>query len=272
MNTWQLCNEIRSVVRAKTWTGTTSSVFGNGSVLVTDIPDESVLARLRFPACFFRVLDMAVDPEHGQQPDLVRQRIGARIFVSHQGDPTGEGLVIGGHWSESENQSDGRGILEVEEELFNALELLGRDDGIDIQLMSSGASQGVVLDGRPIEFRDYMFESWLTTSRDYPPAREISATELTNGNVSLSWVNPATGRFDFKRMMLRRISGSTAPTSSTGTELTLDSSTSTSHTDTDPGGGAFSYSVFAVYDDRQSTPTIDREFSDALSTTITLST
>ncbi len=272
MNTWQLCNEIRNVLRDLVWTGSSNAVFGNESVVVTVAPEGEAGAALRYPAVLIRPLDAAPDPEHSQLPDLIRQRLGLRILVAVAGDALGEVPLIGGFWNAGTAgaiQTDGRGLLELEEELYNAIEYLSSDDGIEVQFMAAGASQAVLLEDLGyVVYRDYEFEAWVTASRDYPPARELLGTGSTSG-VALTWVNPPTGRYDFRRMRLRRLSGSVPPTSSTGTALTLSSDTATSHTDT-PGSGTFSYALFAAYDDRQDPPATDREFSEAVSTTETV--
>ncbi len=239
MNTWQLLREIKSVLNGQVWTGGSNQVFGTDSAIVTVAPETEAGAAVRFPAALIMPLDATVDPDHGQQQDFIRQRIGIRILNSVPGDVMGEFPLIGGFWTTAaSSDSDGRGLLEIEEELYNALDLLSADDGVEIQLMGTGATQAVLLDIGYVAYRDYEFEGWVTTSRDYPPGREFIVSSLTTGSVSLNWINPSVTRYDFRRMMLRRLSGSSAPTATTGTEVVLASDTSTSHTDS-PGSGTF---------------------------------
>lgn len=263
LNTWQLCNEIRNVLRDVLWAGSSNAVFGSEAVVVTVGPDVDVGMAIRFPAALIRPLDAAVDPEHSQQPNLIRQRIGLRLMTAVAGDALGEAPLIGGYWRSGDTQSDGRGLLEIEEVIYDLIRLLSADAGVEIQFMAAGASQAVLLEDLGyVAFRDYEFEAWVTASRDYPPATEFSSTVLTSGDVSITWVNPATGRYDFRRMVLRRAIGTVPPTSSGGVAIALSSDTATSHIDT-PGAGTFTYAVFAAYDDRQDPPATDREFSDA---------
>ncbi len=270
MNTWQLCGELRSVLRALLWTGSSNQVFGSEAVVVTVGPEADAGGAMRFPAALIRPLDASVDPDHSQQPDLIRQRIGIRLMAAVAGDAIGEVPLLGGFWTTvADDASQGRGLLELEEELYNAVELLSLDDGVEIQFMAAGASQAVLLEGTGyIAFRDYEFEAWVTASRDYPPAREFLVVSAGSGFVDLSWKNPNTTRYDFRRMRLRRLAGSTPPTSSNGTALTLSSDTAETHLDA-PGTGTFSYSIFGSYDDRQDPPATDREFSAADSVTAT---
>lgn len=253
------------------WAGSSNAVFGNASVVVTVGPATEVGAAIRFPAALIRPLDAASDPEHSQLPDLIRQRIGVRLLTAVVGDALGEVPLIGGFWNTATAgaiQSDGRGLLEIEEALYDAIGLMSADAAVEVQFMAAGASQAVLLeDIGYVAYRDYEFEAWVTASRDYPPGRELSATDLGGGFASLTWVNPATGRYDFRRMRLRRLAGTVPPTSSTGTALVLSSDTSTSHTDA-PGSGTFSYALFAAYDDRQDPPAMDREFSAAATDTV----
>lgn len=270
MNTWQLCGELRSVLRSLLWTGSSNQVFGSEAVVVTVGPEAEAGGAMRFPAAIIRPLDASVDPDHSQQPDLIRQRIGIRLMTAVAGDAIGEVPLLGGFWTTAAaTSSQGRGLLELEEELYNAVELLSLDDGVEIQFMAAGASQAILLeDVGYIAFRDYDFQAWVTASRDYPPGRELLATVLSTGDVSMTWVNPPTGRYDFRLMRLRRATGSTPPTSSSGMLLVVVSpETAVSHTDT-PGSGTFSYSLFAAYDDRQDPPATDREFSAADTVTV----
>ncbi len=262
MNTWQLLREIKNVLNDQLWTGGSNQVFGADSAIVTGGPEDQAGAAVRFPAALIRPLDASVDPNHGQQPDFIRQRIGIRILQAIAGDVLGEFPLIGGFWTTAGAiDSDGRGLLEIEEELYNALKLLSADDGVEIQLMAAGATQAVMNESLGyLSYRDYEFEAWVTASRDYPPGREFAAGGLTSGVVSMTWSNPSTTRYDFRRMMLRRIAGSSAPTATTGTELVLSSDTAVAHTDS-PGSGTFTYGIFAVYDDRADPPATDREFS-----------
>lgn len=271
MNTWQLCNEIKRVLNSQIWTGTTASqVFGSSSAIVTVGPDIEVGTAFRLPTALIRPLDAAVDPENNQQPDLLRQRIGLRLLNSVAGDPLGEAVLIGGFWVSGDTETDGRGLLEIEEEVFNAIKLLSEDSGIKIQLMASGAAGAQLIEELGVvAFRDYEFEAWVEQARHYPPATEFLAV-ATTASVSLTWVNPFTSRYDFRRMMLRRVAGSAPPGAATGTELTLASDTATSFTDTTSGSGVFSYAIFAVYDDRQDPPATDREFSESDAFTVTV--
>lgn len=263
MNTWQLCNEIRNILQDLVWAGASNAVFGSGSVVVTVGPDVEVGTAIRFPAALIRPLNADSDPEHSQIPDLIRQRLGIRLMTAVAGDALGEVPLIGGYWNTAaDTSSDGRGLLEIEEAVYDGIQLLAADSGVEIQFKAASASQAVILEDLGyVAFRDYEFEAWVTASRDYPPAREFSAIVLTSGDVSLTWVNPAIGRYDFRTVRLRRAVGTVPPTSSSDT-LILTNADASFHTDS-PGSGTFSYAIFVAYDDRQDPPATDRNFSEA---------
>ena len=192
MNTWQLLKEIQNVLQDAVWAGASNSVFGNVAVTIGPISDMGSV--LRFPAALIRPADLAVDPQHDSQlSDLLRQNVIVRLLVGVVGDAVGQAALIGGNWAAGTagaQESSGRGLLEIEEALFDSIAFLGRDDGVEIELRSGSAAGLIAVEETVyVVYRDYEFESWVTASRDYPPAREFTGS-VSGSDVTLTWVNP----------------------------------------------------------------------------------
>ena len=277
MNTWQALKQLRYKLRARTWAGTGSVVFPEESILITSAPTAESLSAHRVPICVIRAQDGQVDPDtEGEQRDYLRRNIGVTLISSIAGDAgTGENSIIGANRTGGATVSENRGLLELEEELFEAAKSLGEVDGLSIQFVSSGASEIQPVEGLGhVSFADYQFALFCTASRFYHPGRELAATVAGGGSSVVSWALPPD-RYDRYKMVLRRASGSTAPASATaGTGVTLGSDLATSVTDT-PGVGTWSYALFAAYDEtyeeRQGgAPTTAERYSAAATVTVTL--
>lgn len=265
MNAWQLLKQLRHKLKAAEWPDTGSKYFPPESVLITTAPLDQVLGKARPPICLIRTLGGEPDPEHGQEYSLFERRVEVVLAAVVPGDRTGEKSLIGGNWLEAKS-SPNAGLLELEEGLYSTQASLGEDDGVKIKLHGASASLGeqVSEDSKHISFAGYEFAAKLGVGREYPGVRNLAATALTaSGQVSLSWVNPSS-RFDLKRIMVRYLSGTVAPTATTGTEVTLANKLDTSVTVTGlTASTLYQFGVFAVYDDRNQTPTEDQEFSAA---------
>jgi hypothetical protein len=227
--------------------------------------DDLIDTGMIYPACLIRPTTAQSDPEHNEEPDYLQQNFEMTIIAKVHGGRTSENPIIGAY-RESTTTSAGRGILELEEELFNAVEKLNTVDGVVIQHTATGASlTELIADEMAIVYRDYQFTAWLTADRYYHPGREFSATG-GSGSASLTWSLPPD-RYDRYRMRLVRKSGAVAPTSVTdGTELTLSTNLATSHTDT-VAAGTYSYSLFASYDELRDPVSSDDRTSDAVTQT-----
>ena len=164
MNTWQVCRQLQYLIRARKWTGSASSVFHTDSVKITPAPRESVVETAIMPACLIRPLGATSDPEAAEEPDLLDQEIAFTLAISHTGDSWGEYPLMGGQRT-GQTDSDGRGLLEVEEELLAAIELLNTDDGVVIEhrmtsdhvLVDAVRRQGVDRYVRPVASRVFDF-------------------------------------------------------------------------------------------------------------------
>jgi hypothetical protein len=77
------------------------------------------------------------------------------------------------------------------------------------------------------------------------PVTDLTAAVVTDTSIKLDWVNPTDA--DFAGVTIRRLEGATAPSATTGDELTVPASaTATSFTDTGLAAGTeYSYAVFS---------------------------
>ena len=169
MNSWQVSRQVQYLLRQANWASGGNTVFHTGSVIVTAAPQESALEQLIMPAALIRPLGATSDDE---EPDLIQQEFAVTLAVSHAGDAFGEYPMVGGQRT-AQTDSTGRGLLEVEEELFNAIEFLNTDDGVVIQHRASSAATPQYVGGQYLLFRDYLFRSWLTADRFYHPVENL---------------------------------------------------------------------------------------------------
>jgi len=260
MNTYQVSRQVRYLLISRNWTGSSNKVFGSGSVLVSQRIGEEAKTMLRSPFALIRIEDGTIDPLSNQQADYIQQRFGVLVGSATPGDHVGEKALLGANIPDR-TKSEGRGILELEEELFAAIEFLNTQNGVVTQFKAASAV-GAELDPALgyVAYRTYSFEALLTADRYYHAPRKLAATGGV-GSVSLTWQLPPD-RYDRFRILLRRATGSTAPADQTaGTAVTLGSNLATSVTDSGLSAGTYSYSVFCAYDETNATPAQEDRYS-----------
>jgi len=265
MNSWQCLKQIKSLLVAQTWTGSATAVFPSGSVIITQAPPRTGIHLNRMPYAFIGLGSGSSDPVHDELPDKLRTDVIVALSAMIPGDPYGEAALIGRN-IQSTTDSRGRGILELEEELFNAVELLNEIDGVVIQFraMGSPAPEYDETHGYIVK-RAYRFEMDCTASRQYSEASKFAATEAA-GTVTLTWTLPPS-RYDRLAMILRFASGSTAPADKDGgTGITVDPVLGTTEAHA-PGAGTYSYRLITAYDEDED-GTADR-WSTGVTTSIT---
>ncbi len=268
MNAWQTARQIRYLLQQEQWGGTTD-VFDDDSVRIITAGSESAFEDLINPAVLIRIEEAEMDPEFGEQPGLIRQTLSLTLCVSNDGDGYGTSPLIGAGRT-GQTDSRGRGLLELEEPLMNAVERLGDADGNRIVCRAATVAGTVAhADYSHMAFREYRLEAWVTSDRYYHPPTRLTATK-NGADVDLTWSLPPD-RYDRLRMVLRRASGATAPASaSAGTGVTLGSDLATSVTDTNPGSGQWSYALFAAYSEFDASPAAEDRYSAADTATVTV--
>lgn len=254
MNTWQVCRQIKKLLEDRKWEGNAAYDPVFGAVRIGIPENEKALTSLRVPFALIRPQSGVVDSDASEEGNLIEQSIEILIAAMNEADNLGESSLIGANRSGGQGDSRGRGILEIEEEMFEAVSLLNGIDGVEIMYRAASITDASLDQNRKlIVFRGYLFEALLTTKRFYHPPTRLAAVDDGGGDTTLSWRLPPD-RYDFNSsdprggLVLRRASGSTPPASETaGTGVSI-ASFATGVTDS-PGPGTFSYSIFAGYDE-----------------------
>ena len=262
MNTWQVLKQLRFLLKAATWSDSPGNkVFGQ--VLISNGPDDKAVGQLRFPFAMISPLDTTADDEI---PTLERSRIQVKIVARVANDPWGESVLIGGPRS-SQGSSQGRGIMELEEELLGAVASLNRTDGVRIRLDYKSATAAQVSDDLGyVGMRSYTLEALLTSARNYEAPSRLTAADLGAGNVALSWTLPPT-RYDSLGLVLRRAAGTAPPATPTDGDGVTVADDATSVTDTG-AAGTVSYSLWRTYNETGGT-TVERYSTAAAEATTT---
>lgn len=266
MNRLQIGRQIQYLLRQVVWADS-SVVFATDSVLVTMGLSDKAMREKRLPLALVRVGAATPDPDMDEQPGVEAVDLTASLVVHHEGDQLGEVVLIG---SNRVSGSDGRGLFEVEELVRAALLQIGPASGLPIVARGAGAAQATLDEGLGyIAACDLRFRALGTVVRTYQKPSGFVRTGTTTA--ILAW--NASRRWDFRRFILRRAAGSTAPaTSASGTGVTLggtpDGASATGVTDT-PGAGTFSYSLFAVYDDTDAGSDVATSAAETITVTVT---
>lgn len=242
MNRDQACRRIKSILKSLRWGGSGDNVFGRDAVFVSVAPAPETADQIVFPAAFIRPGYGRVDDS---RPGLVEQDIVVQITTFVAGDMYGERPLIGAN-RESKTSHGGRGLLEVETEMLAAIEHLDASGqfGITLQHTSPALAQYDETTGYHT-WVEHTFRAFLTTARVHQEPREVSASE-SGGTVTVSWTAP-DDTTNLVGYIVRRASGA-IPVAYPDEGTDVAWSAGTSVTDT-PGSGAWTYSVFAAYDD-----------------------
>lgn len=263
MNVWQVCRQLRYLLRAAVWPdGSGAPVFGT-SVYVSAGVAADQATRCRFPLALIAPAGAQVDED---QADLHEATIRVTVAAQVAGDWTGEHALIGAARSGGVGASGGRGVLELEEVVRDVVGYVDGQEGIRLQVVAASEAAAAPLGSdQSAVTLDLTLECWCRVARSYAPAYDLQAT--VNGTVDLVWTPPA-GRYDLLGLVLRRASGTTAPASpADGTSVTLPSGVPSSVSD-NPGAGTWTYALFAAYDEVGG-GTADR-YSPAVTATVTV--
>tara|TARA_R110000824_G_scaffold89186_2_gene218909 strand:+ start:53 stop:862 length:810 start_codon:yes stop_codon:yes gene_type:complete len=268
MNTYQVCRQVKYLIESRKWDDNESneSVFGAGVVSVA--PQAEAMDKFRYPLAMVLPGSASVDAE---EMDLLEQQITVRVICMVEADGYGESPLIGAHRI-STGSSDGRGILEIEPELFAAIARSSGADGIEIRLWSSSEVQAELIEDLGyVIARDYTFGCLTTTTKTYPsPFRFKVVDSASAGQADLTWTNPAI-RYDSFHVVARYSAGATAPaTIASGTGITLSSDFPTSVSVTGLAAGTYSFSVFVTYDEMSEPPDSDDFSSPAASYSVAI--
>lgn len=159
----QLLTAIKAELVAQLWTGGANVVFPTGCVAITadvELAMESAIQTMRTPFVLLQPLGTTSDPEFDEDPNFVALNLKARIVVMVPGDSVGENALMGANKTGGSTVSEGRGIFEVEQELFNAIGRLNGLESIILQCrQKGGVSAAIVGTNIYVAYRDLQFEA-----------------------------------------------------------------------------------------------------------------
>lgn len=162
MNESTLLTTVKARLVAQTWTGGSNVVFPTGCVAITanvDLAMESALKTMRTPFALLQPLSSTSDPEFDQAPGLAMLAFQVRVMVMVPGDSVGENAVMGGNKTAGATYSEGRGLFEVEQEVFNAIGTLNANESLVIMCRQKGGANAAIVEGKTyVAWRDLQFE------------------------------------------------------------------------------------------------------------------
>ena len=111
----QLFERLKTTLEAMVWGATSNLVFGNNVYIVPELPIEQN-ARFISPSAFLTDTGAVADPEH---PGLLTQNLTITVFIENVQNAFGDGVMVGAN--RITDQSEGAGILDVEDELLSKI-------------------------------------------------------------------------------------------------------------------------------------------------------
>jgi len=256
-----MAKQIRFRAQRAAWPDTPGGLILGTSVYVTAGLRDDDDKPLRMPFGLINLGTQTPDPE---DPDLLTQEFILVIACEVLGDPLGEHSMIGGPSSAGATnrlgQSQGRGLLDLETALLTSLGKLTGADGTPV-IVSHGSSPAPERLDKNVHVvhRQYILTALCTRADEYLAPTDLTIDVTTPGQATLAWVLPPSA-YGLRKIILRRASGSTAPSSSTaGTGVTLASDLATSVTVSGLSAGAHSFALFAAFS--ESGAAVDERFS-----------
>lgn len=165
MNENSLLVALKARLQAATWSGG-STIFGAGAVAVTanvELATVQMVKYGRVPSCLIQPATSQSDPEFNEEPDLVKLSLLVRIIVMVSGDAFGENALMGANKSGGSTASEGRGITEIEQELYSEMGKLNDLEDYILQVTQKGeAGFAYIEGGKAVAWRDTEFDSWVT--------------------------------------------------------------------------------------------------------------
>lgn len=167
MNEYTILTSVKSELIAQTWTGSANVVFPTGCVAITPPTGEVVrnaLETMRVPFALIQPSSAESDPNFDEEPDFMRILVNIIIVVAIPGGAVGEEAMLGANKTLGSTKSEGRGLLEIEQEVYNAIGKLNALESITLQFRQRG-EEGAIMQPPStwIQYRTLSFEGWCTT-------------------------------------------------------------------------------------------------------------
>lgn len=164
MTKTQLLTAIKNKLIAQVWTGSSNVVFPSGSVVVSKAIAKSALSTMGTPIAQIIPGGGKADPQFDEDPNLLIFPVTVRLITIAPGDAVGENPLMGANRADS-TLSEGAGLYDLEQELYNAIGKLNTQDGIIIQFRNQGDSGAEYVDDNLyLAYEDHNFEAICTVS------------------------------------------------------------------------------------------------------------
>ena len=158
-----LLKALRTKLRAAVWPGGANLVFSEESVRITFAPTNAAFLNLTPPIALLRPLSAAADPDHGHEQDYMIGGVAVTLGVINTGDELGENATVGANRADV-TKSEGAGLLEVQERLYNTIKLLQEEDGVVLLNRTRDAGEGLFDEETGyIATREYRFQAEFAT-------------------------------------------------------------------------------------------------------------
>lgn len=140
--------QVKTQLLAQNWTGGSNKVFPSNSVAVSRHIPEEALRTMRVPIALIMPGAIRSDPQYNEEPDLLVVQVIIRVIHNVPGDAVGENPLMGANRPDT-TKSEGAGLLEVMEEVYNAVGRLNVGDNANfiIQFRKKGGNGGIHIDG-----------------------------------------------------------------------------------------------------------------------------
>jgi hypothetical protein len=158
-----MLSQLQTQLLAQNWTGSSNNVFPTNSVIVSRYVPENQLRVLRVPICILMPGNFTCDPVWNAAVDFWRVEITARIIVTIPGEAVGQSGLMGAN--RQPLKSEGAGILDVIQEVFNAIGKLNVKDSANfqVQFYMKGGGGGIhISDSVHWEYCDFLFWAFVT--------------------------------------------------------------------------------------------------------------
>lgn len=158
MNLRDALVEIQDELQAQNWGASSNRVFADDSVIISKGIDIQVIRTKRMPLAQIIPGPGRSDPQYGEEPDLLVNQVSVRIFQIAPGDAIGENPLIGAN-RPNVNRSEGAGVYEIAEEVYNAIGRINTEEGLTIQNRRMGEGGPAYVDDKVyISYFDLEFE------------------------------------------------------------------------------------------------------------------
>jgi hypothetical protein len=97
-----------------------------------------------------------------EEPGFLRFNVGLRLITDIPNDWTGEAPLMGANPTLGSTRSEGRGIFEIEQQVFGAIGILNALESVDLQCTQKGEVEVDQVGNVMVAYRDYTFQCYGT--------------------------------------------------------------------------------------------------------------